>query len=98
MPEYAYLKQVIEKARAEATELLRGRFPTPRYVDTEHESSQARFLVSKVNPSQTHNSMFAYGQVRFLFLKNKKKYNVLGWSGGLKVTGKDSTFLYRFCV
>ncbi len=63
MPEYAYLKQVIEKARAEATELLRGRFPTPRYVDTEHESSQARFLVSKVNPSQTHNSMFAYGQV-----------------------------------
>ncbi len=67
MPEYAYLKQVIEKARAEATELLRGRFPTPRYVDTEHESSQARFLVSKVNPSQTHNSMFAYGQVGFLF-------------------------------
>lgn len=64
MPEYAYLKQVIEKPRAEAAELLRNRFPTPRYIDTEHEASQARFLMSKVNPSQTHNTaMFGCGQV-----------------------------------
>lgn len=25
---------------------------------------QARFLLSKVNPSQTHNNMYAWGQVR----------------------------------
>uniref|UniRef100_A0A5K3F045 Protein transport protein SEC23 n=1 Tax=Mesocestoides corti TaxID=53468 RepID=A0A5K3F045_MESCO len=62
MPEYAYLQQVIEKPRAEARDLLRSRFPTPRYIDTEHGASQARFLLSKVNPSQTHNTMFAYGQ------------------------------------
>nr|CUU99540.1 hypothetical transcript [Hymenolepis microstoma] len=42
--------------------ILRTRFPTPRYIDTEHGASQARFLLSKVNPSQTHNNMFAYGQ------------------------------------
>ena len=33
----------------------------PRYIVTEHGGSQARFLLSKVNPSQTHNNM--WGQV-----------------------------------
>lgn len=33
----------------------------PRYIDTEQGGSQARFLLSKVNPSQTHNNMYAYG-------------------------------------
>lgn len=40
----------------------------PRYIDTEQGGSQARFLLSKVNPSQTHNNMYAYGQVSFLLL------------------------------
>ena len=35
----------------------------PRYVVTEHMGSQARFLLSKVNPSQTHNNMYGWGQV-----------------------------------
>uniref|UniRef100_A0A1X7SVA4 Protein transport protein SEC23 n=1 Tax=Amphimedon queenslandica TaxID=400682 RepID=A0A1X7SVA4_AMPQE len=34
----------------------------PRYVVTEHMGSQARFLLSKVNPSQTHNNMYGWGQ------------------------------------
>ena len=33
------------------------RFPIPRYVETYHDHSQARFLLAKVNPSQTHNNM-----------------------------------------
>jgi protein transport protein SEC23 len=33
-----------------------------RYVVTEHMGSQARFLLSKVNPSQTHNNMYGWGQ------------------------------------
>lgn len=28
----------------------------PRYIDTEQGGSQARFLLCKVNPSQTHNN------------------------------------------
>ncbi|VDN16337.1 unnamed protein product, partial [Dibothriocephalus latus] len=58
---YAYLRDVIERPRAEAQELLRTRFPLSRYIDTEHDGSQARFLLSKVNPSTTHN-MFGFGQ------------------------------------
>ncbi|KAI8424864.1 hypothetical protein MSG28_006786 [Choristoneura fumiferana] len=45
----------------DAQEILQSRFPVPRYIDTEHGGSQARFLLSKVNPSQTHNNMYAYG-------------------------------------
>lgn len=48
----------------DAQEILQTRFPMPRYIDTEQGGSQARFLLSKVNPSQTHNNMYAYGQVR----------------------------------
>lgn len=32
-----------------------------RYIETQHGGSQARFLLSKVNPSQTHNNMM-WGQ------------------------------------
>lgn len=49
----------------DAQEILQTRFPMPRYIDTEQGGSQARFLLSKVNPSQTHNNMYAYGQVSF---------------------------------
>jgi len=35
------------------------RFPVPRYISTEQGGSQARFLLCKVNPSQTYNN--AYG-------------------------------------
>lgn len=53
----------------DAAEILAGRFPAPRYIDTEQGGSQARFLLSKVNPSQTHNNMYAYGAVstRYIF-------------------------------
>ncbi len=47
----------------DAQDILSARFPVPRYIDTEHDASQARFLLSKVNPSQTHNngnSMYGY--------------------------------------
>ena len=35
----------------------------PRYIDCDQDGSQARFLLARVNPSQTHNSaMGGYGQ------------------------------------
>lgn len=50
------------------------RFPMPRYIDTEQGGSQTRFLLSKVNPSQTHNTMYGYGgQVRKNILNEKFK-------------------------
>ncbi|XP_058812176.1 protein transport protein Sec23A isoform X1 [Topomyia yanbarensis] len=63
MPEYENFKQLLQAPVDDAQEILQTRFPMPRYIDTEQGGSQARFLLSKVNPSQTHNNMYAYGQM-----------------------------------
>uniref|UniRef100_A0A8C5HFP8 Protein transport protein SEC23 n=1 Tax=Gouania willdenowi TaxID=441366 RepID=A0A8C5HFP8_GOUWI len=62
MAEYENFKQLLQAPLDDAQEILQTRFPMPRYVDTEHGGSQARFLLSKVNPSQTHNNLYAWGQ------------------------------------
>lgn len=54
--EYAFFKEFLQLPRIEASELLAGRFPLPRFIDTEEGGSQARFLYSKLNPSTTYNS------------------------------------------
>lgn len=64
MAEYENFKQLLQAPLDDAQEILQTRFPMPRYVDTEHGGSQARFLLSKVNPSQTHNNLYAWGQVQ----------------------------------
>jgi len=56
LPEYQNFKQLLEAPVADAQEVLLTRFPVPRYIDTEQGGSQARFLLCKVNPSQTHNN------------------------------------------
>lgn len=40
---------------------MRERYPYPRFVDCNQHGSQARFLLSKVNPSSTHNQMSGGG-------------------------------------
>lgn len=37
------------------------RFPIPRYIVCDQGGSQARFLLSKLNPSTTHMSASMYG-------------------------------------
>ncbi|XP_071832360.1 protein transport protein Sec23A-like [Apostichopus japonicus] len=54
-------KQLLKAPVDDAQEILQNRFPMPRYIDCDQSSSQARFLLSRVNPSQTHNSMYAWG-------------------------------------
>lgn len=54
-PEYAHLKAFIEAPKVESIELLKTRFPVPRYVVTSHGESQGRFLLSKLNPSTTYS-------------------------------------------
>ncbi len=39
---------------------------------------QARFLLSKVNPSQTHNNMYAWGQVSAVYLPNTSTFPMWG--------------------
>jgi len=62
LPEYANFKQLLEAPVTDAAEILQSRFPVPRYIVTEQGGSQARFLLCKVNPSQTHNNSMFGGQ------------------------------------
>ncbi len=61
-PEYEDFKSTLEEPRQEAAELLVDRFPLPRFIDTEAGGSQARFLLSRLNPSNSYqNTGDAYG-------------------------------------
>lgn len=62
MAEYENFKHLLQAPLDDAQEILQSRFPMPRYINTEHGGSQARFLLSKVNPSQTHNNIYSFGQ------------------------------------
>jgi protein transport protein SEC23 len=58
---YENFKELLEAPVADAQELLEDRLPIPRYVVCDQGGSQARFLLSKLNPSTTHTSGAAYG-------------------------------------
>jgi protein transport protein SEC23 len=60
-PNYENFKNLLEAPKKDAQELLMERFPIPRWIDTDQGGSQARFLLSKVNPSTTHVSQPGYG-------------------------------------
>ncbi|KAH9478504.1 GTPase-activating protein S23 [Psilocybe cubensis] len=58
---YENFKELLEGPVADAQELLVDRFPVPRYIVCDQGGSQARFLLSKLNPSTTHMSANMYG-------------------------------------
>ncbi|KAG2356480.1 hypothetical protein BDR07DRAFT_1491878 [Suillus spraguei] len=53
---YENFKELLENRVTDAQDLLVDRFPIPRYIVCDHGGSQARFLLSKLNPSATHMS------------------------------------------
>ncbi|KAJ1954019.1 GTPase-activating protein S23 [Dispira parvispora] len=60
-PNYENFKELLEAPQQEAQELLVDRFPVPRYIVCDQGGSQARFLLTKLNPSTTHMSGGQYG-------------------------------------
>ena len=58
---YENFKEILESPQADAQDLLVERFPIPRYIVCDQNGSQARFLLSKLNPSTTHMTGGAYG-------------------------------------
>lgn len=48
--------ELLETPIQDAQDLLVDRFPIPRYIVCDQGGSQARFLLSKLNPSTTHMS------------------------------------------
>mmetsp|Transcript_8140 Transcript_8140/g.30024 ORF Transcript_8140/g.30024 Transcript_8140/m.30024 type:complete len:753 (-) Transcript_8140:126-2384(-) len=64
-PQHAHLKDLLEAPLADAEGLLEERFPLPKMVVCDQAGSQARFLLAKLNPSQTHQSQDQAGEVIF---------------------------------
>ena len=58
---YENFKELLEAPVQDAQDLLVDRFPIPRYIVCDQGGSQARFLLSKLNPSTTHMSASMYG-------------------------------------
>ncbi|KAF7365079.1 Protein transport protein SEC23 [Mycena venus] len=58
---YDNFKELLEVPVADAQDLLVDRFPIPRYIVCDQGGSQARFLLSKLNPSTTHMTNNMYG-------------------------------------
>jgi len=54
--EYANFKSLIQAPAEDCKSIMGSRFPVPRYIQTNAGASQARFLTSKVNPSNTYAS------------------------------------------
>ncbi|KAF4548060.1 Protein transport protein SEC23 [Elsinoe fawcettii] len=62
MEGYENFKELLESPKEDAKELIQDRFPLPRFIVCDAGGSQARFLLSKLNPSTTHTTG-AYGGV-----------------------------------
>ncbi|EJU02357.1 hypothetical protein DACRYDRAFT_22029 [Dacryopinax primogenitus] len=58
---YENFKELLEAPQLDAQDLLLDRNPLPRYIVCDQGGSQARFLLSKLNPSTTHMSGGMYG-------------------------------------
>jgi len=62
-PGYENFKALLEAPQQDAQDILSERLLIPRYIDCDQGGSQARFLLSKLNPSQTHATGNSFGGV-----------------------------------
>ncbi|PGH28315.1 protein transporter SEC23 [[Emmonsia] crescens] len=53
---YENFKIILDQPKEDARELIQDRFPLPRFIICDAGGSQARFLLSKLNPSTTHST------------------------------------------
>ncbi|KAF2431858.1 transport protein SEC23 [Tothia fuscella] len=60
--DYANFRELLERPKEDAKSLIQDRFPLPRFIVCDAGGSQARFLLSKLNPSTTHTTG-SYGGV-----------------------------------
>jgi protein transport protein SEC23 len=59
---YENFRTLLEAPKEDAKDLIQDRFPLPRFIVCDAGGSQARFLLSKLNPSTTHQTS-TYGGV-----------------------------------
>lgn len=58
--EYANFKALVQSPAEDCKQIMSSRFPVPRFIQTNAGGSQARFLTSKVNPSNTYSNTSGY--------------------------------------
>lgn len=54
--EHANFRSLLEAPQADAQMIMNNRFPVPRYIVCDQHKSEARFLLSMLNPSVTHHT------------------------------------------
>lgn len=54
--EHVNFRNLLEAPQNDAQLIMRQRFPVPRYIVCDQHKSEARFLLSMLNPSVTHHS------------------------------------------
>ncbi|OHT16644.1 Protein transport protein SEC23 [Tritrichomonas foetus] len=59
--EYQNLKAALEQPKSEAQALVDERFPTPQFASCDQDSSLARYLLARCNPSTDASFASAYG-------------------------------------
>ena len=59
--DYAAFRALLEAPQADAQLIMDARFPVPRYIVCDQHKSEARFLMAKLNPSTTHNTVDGMG-------------------------------------
>lgn len=60
-PNHENLRKLLEAPELDAEQLVAERVPAPKLIKCDQHSSQARFLLAKMNPSITQNSTYTDG-------------------------------------
>ncbi|KAM6545597.1 hypothetical protein CsatB_026333 [Cannabis sativa] len=60
-PNHENLRKLLEAPELDAEQLVVERVPAPKLIRCDQHSSQARFLLAKLNPSVTQNSTYTNG-------------------------------------
>lgn len=60
-PNHENLRKLLEAPELDAEQLVSERVPAPKLIKCDQHGSQARFLLAKLNPSITQNSMYTDG-------------------------------------
>lgn len=60
-PNHENFRKLLEAPEVDAEQLVSERMPLPKLIKCDQHSSQARFLLAKLNPSVTQNSTYAEG-------------------------------------
>jgi len=56
-PKHENFRQLLAAPREDSQRLVKERFPTPRYIECDQGTSEARFLIAILDPVVTHTSL-----------------------------------------